>query len=76
MYVCAPCLCLVHLKARRGIRSPVTGVIEDLSYRYGCWELNLGPLEELLEEQLMYLTTEQSLQHTKLISTILLTNRN
>ena len=47
------------MKARRGHWIPGTGVINDCELPCGCWELNLGPLEE---QQLVLLTTEPSLQ--------------
>jgi len=45
------CLC-------KGVRSPGTGVTDRCELPCGCWELNLGPLEE----QLVFLTPEPSLQ--------------
>lgn len=46
VYVYAPCACLVHLEARKGITDG-----------YGCWELSLNPFgEELLS------TAEPALQ--------------
>ena len=41
-----------------GVRSPVTGSSDSYNLPCGCWELNLGPLEE----QSVLLTTEPSLQ--------------
>ena len=37
-----------------GIRSPATGYLDSCELPCGCWELNLGPLEE----QSVLLTTE------------------
>jgi len=39
-------------------RSPGTGVTDSCELPCGCWELNSGPLQE----QLVFLTTEPSLQ--------------
>jgi hypothetical protein len=41
-----------------GIRSPEIGIADGCEQPQGCWELNLGPLEE----QPVSLTAEQSLQ--------------
>ena len=41
-----------------GITSPRTGVTDSCELPCGCWERNLGPLEE----QLVGLTIESSLQ--------------
>ena len=46
MYVYAPCACLVPMKARRGVRSPGTGVKDGCEPPCGCWESNPGPLEK------------------------------
>jgi hypothetical protein len=40
------------------VRFPETGVTDNCQLPCGCWELNLGPLEE----QLVLLTAEPSLQ--------------
>ena len=41
-----------------GVQFPGTGVTDSCEMTYGCWELNLGPLEE----QLVFLTVEPPLQ--------------
>ena len=41
-----------------GVRSPGTGVTDSCELPCGCWELNLGPLQE----QHVLLTTEPLLQ--------------
>jgi hypothetical protein len=57
MFVCHICAwCLKRLE--EGIKSPGTGVTDDCEPSCGYWESNLGPLEE----QLVPLTTELSLQ--------------
>lgn len=56
MYICAPCVCLVHTEG--SVRCPETGVIDDGEPACGCWELNHSPLQE----QKMLLTTEPSFQ--------------
>ena len=65
MGVLPACMSVNHLHAwdpRRpedDIRSPETGVIGGCKLLpYGCWELNLGPLEE----QTVLLTTKLALQ--------------
>ena len=37
----------VHTEARRGCQIPGTGVTDGCELSCGCWEFNLGPLEEL-----------------------------
>jgi hypothetical protein len=41
-----------------GVRSPGTGIIDSYVLTFGCWDLNLGPLEE----QPVLLSAEPSLQ--------------
>jgi hypothetical protein len=36
----------LHACLRESVRSPRTGVIDGCELPCGCWELNLGPLEE------------------------------
>lgn len=43
--VCVPCISLVSKEARKGIRSPETGIIMIELY-YGYWKLNPDPLQE------------------------------
>lgn len=43
---CAPHVCLVPKEARRGCLIPKTGVTDGCEPLFGCWELNVGPLEE------------------------------
>ena len=57
MYVCIQCMCLMPKESRTGYRFPGTGVTDDSELPCGCWELNLGPLEE----QPVRLATEPSL---------------
>lgn len=45
--------------ARKGVGCPQTGVAGGYEPWYGCWGLNLGPLNE---QQQVHLTTELSLQ--------------
>jgi hypothetical protein len=54
---CAFVFCL-HVCLCEGVRSPGTTVIDKCELPCGCWELNLG----LLEEQQVLLTTEPSLR--------------
>ena len=56
MYMCH--VHVVPMEARDGgsVRSPGTGVIDGCEPPCGCWESNLGPLEE----QQMLLTAEPS----------------
>ena len=42
--MCIPCACLVPMEARNG--SPELGVTGICEMPCGCWELNLGSLEE------------------------------
>jgi hypothetical protein len=42
MHWCFDCMCVLH----EGIGSPGIGVIDSCELPCGCWELNLGPLEE------------------------------
>ena len=44
-----------------GVRTPGTGVTDSCELSCGCWELNPGPLEE----QLVLLTAERTLQALK-----------
>lgn len=46
------------LRTEKGVRAPGTGVTHDCEPPCGCWDSNPGPLEE----QLVLLTTEPSLQ--------------
>jgi hypothetical protein len=46
------------MEVKRGVRSPRAGVIELWAALCGCWELNLGPLQETQ----MLLTAESFLQ--------------
>jgi hypothetical protein len=46
------------MESREGIRFPRTRIIDGFELPYGCWELSLDPLDE----QLMLLTTDPSLQ--------------
>lgn len=41
---CVYAWCL--LRAKKGIGSPRTGVMNGCEAPRGCWELNLGPLQE------------------------------
>jgi hypothetical protein len=43
---CAPHVCLVPLEARGNIESPGTRFTDHCEPPHGCWESNLGPLEE------------------------------
>jgi hypothetical protein len=52
--------CMYLQRAEEGIRSPGTGVVYSCELPDGCWELNLGPLEE----QPVILTPELYLTHT------------
>lgn len=45
-------------RPEEAVRCPGTGVIEDYDLTYGCWELNLGSLEELS----LFLKTKPSFQ--------------
>jgi hypothetical protein len=47
----------LHVYLCEAVRSPRTRFIDSCELLGGCWDLNLGPLEE----QLMLLTTETSL---------------
>ena len=51
-------LTLFYMLWFEGIRSPGTGVTNSCELPCGCWDLNLG----LLEEQPVLLTAEPSLQ--------------
>jgi hypothetical protein len=53
---CALVFCL-HVCLCKGVRSSGTGVTDRCELPCGCWELNLGPLEE----QPVLLTAEPSL---------------
>ena len=35
-----------HSCLRVGVRSPGTGIIDSCELPFGCWDLDLGPLEE------------------------------
>ena len=50
--------CPVPSEASEGHQIPGTGVIDGCETPCGCWELNLGPLQE----QPVLLTAEPSLQ--------------
>jgi hypothetical protein len=56
MWVFCLCLCLCTTELEEGIESPGTGFTDGCEPSFGCWELNLGPLEE----QPVSLTTELS----------------
>ena len=45
MYVCSPYAYSSH-GGKEDIRSLGTGVVDDCELPYGCWELNLCPLQE------------------------------
>ena len=47
----------LHVSLCKSVGYPETGVTDSCELSYGCWELNLGPLEE----QLVLLTAEPSL---------------
>ena len=55
--LCALVFCL-HVCLGEGVKSPGTGGTHSCELSCGCWELNLGPLEE----QPVLLTIETSLQ--------------
>jgi hypothetical protein len=58
LFICmCPDVCL-HVHLFEGARSPGTEVTDSCELPCGCWELNLGPLEE----QPVLLTMEPSLQ--------------
>jgi hypothetical protein len=61
MWVCVPANGCVHMSTgaseTSGIGSPKTRVTDCFEHTGGCWESNLGPLEE----QSMLLTAEPSL---------------
>lgn len=44
-YVCIPHKCLVPLEARKGVKSPETGVPDSSELLCGCWEPNLHALK-------------------------------
>ena len=48
----------LHVCLCKGVQSPGTGATESYELPCGCWDLNLSPLEE----QLVLLTAEPSLQ--------------
>lgn len=59
-FVCVPLICLLTVKARKGTRLLETGITADgCLLPCGIWESKLGPVEE----QPLFLTTEQSTQH-------------
>jgi hypothetical protein len=41
-----PHVCLVPTEVREGVVSSGAGFLGSCELPYGCWELNLGPLEE------------------------------
>lgn len=56
-YLCMayiPCAHLVPESLEEGIRSPGTGITDNCEQSRGCYELNLGPLQE----QQAFLSTE------------------
>jgi hypothetical protein len=64
MYECFACVdvCVVYVSSaygdqKRKLEAPETGVTCGCELPYGCWELNLGPLQE----QPVLLTMEPSL---------------
>ena len=60
MYVCVPYACQMSREAEEDIRSPGTGITDGCKLLCGYWEVNPGPLE-----QLVLFTTEPSLQPEK-----------
>ena len=52
------CLCTALRRPEEGVRSSRAGVTDSCELPSGCWELNLGPLED----QPGFLTTEPSPQ--------------
>jgi len=46
MYVCVLCMCLGPRETREGVGYNGTGLMNGSELPYGCWELNLGPLQE------------------------------
>lgn len=50
-------MCLASVQGSQGVRFP-TRIIDDYEPVCGCWELNLGPLQE----QHVLVTTKPSLQ--------------
>jgi hypothetical protein len=57
MYAYSTCVCLMFMKLGRDVESPGTEDTEDSQLSFGCWKLNLGPLEK----HPVLLTTELSL---------------
>lgn len=49
------CLLMHVLEARSSLGSTATGVIDDFKPSHGCWELNLG----LMEEQSLFFPTSE-----------------
>ena len=59
MYVCVPCVYMIPpRRPEKDIKYPGTGVTDNCEPPCGCWELNLGPLQE----QQVLLTSEWSLK--------------
>jgi E3 ubiquitin-protein ligase NEDD4 len=56
-YVCTACVQSPR-GTEEGVRAPETGAIHGCEPPCGCWELNLGHLEEMP----VFLTAEPSLQ--------------
>ena len=46
VYLCALLVCLSLGRTDKGVGSLGTGVVDGCELPHGCWELNLGPLEE------------------------------
>lgn len=44
--VCSTCMPGAWLWPEEGVRFPETGVTDGCKQPCGCWELNLGPMEE------------------------------
>lgn len=45
MYVRVSLACMVPQESRKGSHIPGNGAIDGCESPYGCWKLNLGPLE-------------------------------
>lgn len=56
MCACVLCACLVFAEVRRGHWIPVTYIMDYCKLPCGCWDRNMG----LLEEQQMLLIAELS----------------
>jgi len=55
-------------RPRKGTGSSGTGITDGCERQCGCWELNLGPLEEDL--RVILVTTDSSLQPLSTLSTL------